>query len=200
MKKIFLALGSIAILFAGIVLFEELGDKAAPTAIVLSDASEVNLVGVTLGTNHTLRTDFGRLLLFLPEPIVESVNNWAGNKWLPKTMTTAETNLVVWLEHIGFPGTPGGSRSLELRQPDGRRAGPDQYLSLSLGTGVSNRVHSVAFRSWPRREPWIECVILEPNANQETAVAGSFKIRNPWLVSTPCGRLVQKPSEQTRKI
>ena len=185
MKKIFLALGFIAVLLAGIIVYKEFAPKPPNTSITLSDGSKLNLIGITVGTNHTSRSDLGRLLPLVPKPILDKFRQWTGNNRPPQILNTAETNLVVWLEHIGFPNTPSSSGSVVIRKPGSKRAGPDQHIGFWLGAGMSNRTHSVSFRNWPRREPWLECALLARNANYENEVVDSFRFRNPLLTSTP---------------
>ena len=187
MKKIFCALGIIALVLAGVVLYKELRENAVTSTLVLNDGTRLNFITVTVGTNHTHRTDLGRFLPLLPQPVLDRIEQWTGNNRIPQILNTSDTNLVVWLEHVGFPNTttPNASASIVLRKLGSQSAGPDQHLGLWLGAGMSNRVHSVAFRNWPRREPMLECVVMQRNANFENEEIDSFVFPNPWIVSTP---------------
>lgn len=45
--------------------------------------------------------------------------------------------------------------------------------------GQTNRLHGIEFPCWPRRTPWLECVVFEREMTFKEAEIGAFKFRNP---------------------
>ncbi len=185
MKKFVISLGVIGILLGAAYLLSQRDEVQTNRTVVLSDGSLVDFVAVTVGTNHFPNPRLGELLSRLPEPVVDKMQGLLGVKTGKVRHRTSETNLVVWIEHRGLAGGANTSASAVLRRPGDRTSGRDQHIGFWLPMGTSNKVHSVSFASWPRREAWIECVILERDHNYEKVEIGSFRFRNPWIVSTP---------------
>ena len=153
--------------------------------LILSDGTTLKFLAVTIGTNHQAGFRFAHLLKLLPKPAADSVQNWFGVKTSGMSLQTSETNLVLWFEQTGSPWGPRISRSAMLKAPDGPLSGKDQHAGFQLTNGRTNRTHSLRFRSWPRREEWIECVIFEKNKNYENEEIGSFKFQNPLTIHPP---------------
>ena len=185
MKKLIVFFGLLGLVLGGIYLVNQDDGTQVSRTVVLGDGSLVDFVAVTVGTNHIPSSRFGHLLTRLPQPVAEKVQGLFGAAQGATLLRTGETNLVVWIEHTGLAGGPGASASAVLRAPGTRGGGKEQHVGLSLPVGTSNKVHSISFQSWPRREAWIECVILERNLNYENVEIGSFRFRNPWIVATP---------------
>jgi hypothetical protein len=154
-------------------------------ALILSDGTSLKLLTVTMGTNHHAGLRFAHLFKLLPKPVTESVLGWFGNQSRAQSFRTSETNLVIWIEQAGSSWGPRVSRSVMLKAPNGILSGEEQHAGFHLTNGQTNQTHSIRFRNWPRREEWIECVILERNEKYENEEIGSFKIRNPMIINRP---------------
>ena len=184
MKKGFIAAILVTLVIVFVFLIGRLR-KVDDQTVILSDGSAVRMLDVTVGTQHQIGLQIGNLFKLLPEPVTETLEGWLGTRSRIRTFQTSKTNLVVWLEHSGMTLGKRVSRSVMLKVPGGRLSGEKQYASLQLGNGTTNRVHSMSFGNWPRREKWIECAILEQNDDYEEIEIGSFRLLNPLLIDQP---------------
>ena len=185
MKKLAILFGVILLFLGGLYWVSQERAKTADQQVVLGDGTRVGLIAITVGTNHIPGLRMGQWVNRLPPFIGERIQSLLGVPEGARRLKTSTTNLVVWMEHSGLPGGPFVSRTVMLRKPGGRHSGVDQYAQFSLANGRSNKVHSVSFANWPRREPWLECVILERDQNYNNIELGSFRFPNPWVVTTP---------------
>jgi len=165
-------------------------------AVILSDGTSLKLLTVTMGTNHHAGLRFAHLFKLLPKPVTESVLGWFGNQSRAQSFRTSETNLVIWIEQAGSSWGARVSRSVLLKAPGGPLSGEEQHAGFHLTNCQTNQTHSLRFRNWPRREEWIECVILERNEEYENEEIGSFKFRNPMKISHPSWTPEHAPAVQ----
>lgn len=155
---------------------------------VLSDGTTITYLGVTVGTNHVFGSKWKRYLSQLPGPLAVFGEKMLKTQPGTTTTRTSATNLVLWFEQESVNGGSGrsGYRHLRLRSKDGRQSGGREYLWLTLAPGQSNRLHSVAFGNWPRREAWFDCVLLEDSdASGGGVPIAVFDVKNPLRVDTP---------------
>jgi hypothetical protein len=191
------AIGSIAV--AIVTALTLMLGRARPVedhAVILSDGTSLRLLTVTMGTNHQAGLRFAHLFKILPKTVAESIEGWIGNKPSGMSLQTSETNLVVWFEQKGPPWGTRVSRSVMLKASGGRISGEEQHAGFHLTTGQTNRIHSIRFRNWPRREEWIECDIFERDAQHENQKIGSFKFRNPTITDRPSWTHDHSPTVQ----
>lgn len=157
---------------------------AMDQTVRLSDGTTLRFLDVSVGTNHFYGTGLVRVIHQLPgswsRGLMAKVPALTGGR----SIQTTGNNLVVWLEHLGVPGSNTVHRSALLRPVGGQTGGASEYLGLWRPPAVFASTNHVAFPAWPRRAEMLECVIVERTDDGKMIETGSFEFKNPLRVDS----------------
>lgn len=131
----------LAALVGGTVLILR-NSQPANQFVFLPDGTMVRYLGVRVGTNHLSGSKSWKVVNRLPGPISRPLLQLWGGPPFPNSFNTNQTNLVVWLEHLGALPRGPVSRVALLRVLGGRLSGAEQHVSLWRAPGQSNSVPS----------------------------------------------------------